>query len=783
LRLTDIDNLKQYLSNSNWEGFFLSNSPTKNIDEWLCHFYRTIEEHTHRTKCRVRNTDKPWYRNNLKHLINTRHRLFSKAKLRNRAEDWFKYHEAARLCVEGITKAKDDYFNSLVDSLSEHSTASKRWWQVTKEITGGKKGSINIPPLLNEADQIVSETTQKCNLLNSFFTKQSNIDDVGINPPEPQIRTQAILDNIIIEAEEVRKVISGLNVSKANGQDGISNKFIMLLCESLSEPLTEFFNYSLRNGIFPTKWKSANVVPIFKKGDNTLPTNYRPVSLLNCLSKVFEKVVANRLITYILDNKLVSPNQSGFMPKDSTTNQLVKIVDYVLQGFDHGNDSIAVFLDISKAFDRVWHKGLIIKLYNNGIRGSLLNWFQSYVTGRSQNVVINGCSSDPLPVMAGVPQGSVLGPLLFLLYIDDVTDGLTCMNNLFADDTSLVERVVNFAESVSRVNNDLRFIEQWAAKWLVSFNPFKTVFVFFTLKNEHGPRPILYFCNKQITESPSHTHLGLTLTNNLDWSVHIDNILSKASKRMFILRSLSRKLPRKTLQIMYNSMIRSVLEYGCVVFGELPSLPSDKLERMQYRAGLAVSGAIRNTSYEKIRSELGWFTLEERRRYLQLILVYKIVNGLSPVYLQSILLPELPNLQYRLNLRNAANFYVRRCRLSKFQKSFGIAGVRNWNQLPIVLRNKPSIESFKINYKNQFFPTSRPEFNYGDRTTGINLTRFRLSYTVLNHDLASRGIIDSPVCLKCTREPETYVHYFFQCNKYVTQRRTLLLHLRTLFYT
>jgi hypothetical protein len=134
----------------------------------------------------------------------------------------------------------------------------------------------------------------------------------------------------------------------------------------------------LRNGIFPTKWKSANVVSIFKKGDNSLPTNYRPISLLHCLSKVFEKVVANRLITYIVDNKLVSPNQSGFLPKDSTTNQLVKIVDYILQGFDRGQDSIAIFLDISKAFDRVWHKGIITKLYNNGIRESLLNkWFKS----------------------------------------------------------------------------------------------------------------------------------------------------------------------------------------------------------------------------------------------------------------------------------------------------------------------------------------------------------------------------------------------------------------------
>jgi hypothetical protein len=143
----------------------------------------------------------------------------------------------------------------------------------------------------------------------------------------------------------------------------------------------------------------------------------------------------------------------------------------------------------------------------------------------------------------------LLGPLLFLLYIDDVTDDLTCMNNLFADDTSLVERAINLAESVERVNNDLRVIAQWTVKWLVSFNPSKTVFVFFTLKLDTGPKPVLFFCNKQITEAPSHTHLGLTLTKNLDWSVHINNILSKASKHMFIQRSLSRKLPRKTIKI------------------------------------------------------------------------------------------------------------------------------------------------------------------------------------------------------------------------------------------
>ncbi len=569
-------------------------------------------------------------------------------------------------------------------------------------------------------------------------------------------------------------------MSKASGPDSVGNKFIKILCDSVVEPLTVFFNYSLDHGVFPSKWKHANVTPIFKKGDMSTVTNYRPVSLLSCLSKVFEKAVSNRLISYIKENNLISANQSGFMPDDGTTNQIVKIVDYILQGFDSGKDTIAVFLDISKAFDRVWHKGLMVKLRNNGIKGNLLKWFQSYLTGRTQQVVINGCTSDPLPVTSGVPQGSVLGPILFLLFIDDLTDDLICNNNLFADDASLAERVNNLEESATRVNNDLRTIQMWADKWLVSFNHLKTVFVYFSLRNVGVVKPILIFCGTIIKEAPSHTHLGITLTNTLDWTEHINQILTKASKRLFFLKSLSRKLPRMTLLTLYNSMIRSTLEYGCVVFGELPAILSQKLERLQYRAGLAICGAINNSSYEKIRVELGWSTLEERRKFLQMTLMYKILNGLAPTYLQSIVIPNLPNLPYRLNLRNANNIYARRCRLGKVEKGFGISAVKNWNLLPVDLRGRPSVMAFKINYKKLYFLKPRVELNYGNRFLNIVSARFRLSFTLLHNDLANRGIIDSPICPKCFHEPETYSHYFLRCNNYIHQRRTMFLQLRAL---
>jgi hypothetical protein len=244
------------------------------------------------------------------------------------------------------------------------------------------------------------------------------------------------------------------------------------------------------------------------ENDKQQKENYRPISLLSCVGKVMERIVYNELYDYCMANNLLTWRNSGFKRKDSTINQLIHIVNKIYASLSVGDDVLMVFLDVAKAFDKVYHRGLIHKLEQFGINDNLLKWFESYLSGRYQRVVVNGCSSEWILVTAGVPQGSILGPLLFLIFVNDIVDDISCDPYLFADDTSLF-CPLRSTEDILRINNDLASIATWAAQWRVTFNTAKTVHIVFSKKlNRPGTIPIK-FNGIDIKRVHTYCHLGL----------------------------------------------------------------------------------------------------------------------------------------------------------------------------------------------------------------------------------------------------------------------------------
>ena len=317
---------------------------------------------------------------------------------------------------------------------------------------------------------------------------------------------------------------------------------------------------------FPSKWKVADVCPIHKKDESNIVNNYRPISLLCSLSKVFEKAVYKHMYNHLINNNILSNSQSGFRRGDSTVNQLASIYNSFCEAIDKGKEIRVVFCDISKAFDRVWHKGLISKLHSIGVRGNLLSWFKSYLHDRQQRVIIQGSSSSLLQIKAGVPQGSILGPLLFIIFINDIVNDIAADINLFADDTSL-SLVVDTPDSSARIlNSDLEKIHTWATRWLVSFNAAKTKTMILSRKHQREAHPHLLMHDQVICETAVHKHLGVFLSNDCTWSSHIDFTKEKAWSRINILRSLKFQLDRQTLEILYLTFIRPLLEYGNILF-------------------------------------------------------------------------------------------------------------------------------------------------------------------------------------------------------------------------
>ena len=345
--------------------------------------------------------------------------------------------------------------------LGNPGTSQKSYWKIINRVLN-KCRAPKIPPLLIN-NQVILDCREKLKHFNEFFSQQCKPITNSSVLPNITFLTNKRIDQITIGNDEINSLIRNINANKATGSDGISSQ-MLLLCD-----VSIIFRTILLTSTYPDIWKLANVTPIFKKGDKQLIKNCSPISLLPICGKHFEKIIFNNLYSYLDVNNLITKNQSGFRPGDSTTDQLLYLVNEIHKAFESSKslEVRAVSLDISKAFDKVWHDGLIFKLKQNGVSGNLIKFFQN----RNQRVVLNGCYSNDSLVESGVPQGSVLGPLVFLIYINDLERNTKSNIKFFADDTMLFSIVKDPAISADDLNHDLDIIRQWAHQWEMEFNP------------------------------------------------------------------------------------------------------------------------------------------------------------------------------------------------------------------------------------------------------------------------------------------------------------------------
>ena len=441
--------------------------------------------------------DPPWIDKALKNLLNKQNRLYKNYKKHGfKPSDKILVDTFRENCELSIQEAKKKYLNKLGNKLIDPNTSQKSYWKILNRVMNKCKAP-KIPPLFVNNNYIIN-CKEKAEKFASYFSNQCKVIVSDSTLPGFTYLTDARLDKIHFTDDDILLLIRNLQPGKANGPDGISARMLLLCDNSVVLPLSLIFQNILLTGIFPDLWKQANVTPIHKKGDKQIIKNYRPISLLPICSKLFEKIVFKHLYNFLISNTLLTKNQSGFRPGDSTINQLTSLVNDIHKSFDNRKsiEVRSVFLDISKAFDKVWHEGLIFKLEQNGISGLLLNLFKNYLCNRKQRVVLNGSVSPFCEIGSGVPQGSVLGPLLFLIYINDLEDNIISNVKFFADDTMLFSIVQNPVTSASDLNNDLNLINKWAYQWKMAFNPDPTkqaVEVLFSQKKERSISPSSVF--------------------------------------------------------------------------------------------------------------------------------------------------------------------------------------------------------------------------------------------------------------------------------------------------
>ena len=363
----------------------------------------------------IRPKDKPWMSNEVRRAFRRRNREYNRYKRIPTDYNRMKFHIARREANRLKRDAMKRYESSIVNKLSNPNLDVKKFWSLTKGLLGSKSHH-SIPPLTDRGIT-VSDDVHKAELFNELFSSHMKLDSTQSNLPDFHFLCDVKLDSIQTDETEVLKLFQSVNINKSSGPDGLNNILLKRCAQSLHKPFTKIINYSLNQGVFPSKWKIANVCPVFKNGDRQNVLNYRPIALLSSVSKRHEKIVYKRLYEHCVENNLLIENNSGFKHNDSTVNLLLNITHKIYKSIDDGRDVCAIFLDVSKAFDKVWHEGLLFKIKEFGVCGSVLNWLGDYLTSRSQKVVINGKCSSIKNTYAGVPQGSILGPLLFLIYI------------------------------------------------------------------------------------------------------------------------------------------------------------------------------------------------------------------------------------------------------------------------------------------------------------------------------------------------------------------------------
>jgi len=453
--------------------------------------------------------------------------------------------------------------------------------------------------------------------------------------------------------------------------------------------LADLFHRSFRAGIVPDGWKLANVTPVHKKGSKANATNYRPISLLPIVSKIMEKIINNKLMRYLEGNNLLHSSQFGFRKQRSSLQSVLSISQAAEDALDAGEEYRIVSLDISSAFDKVWHAGLLSKLRSYGISGCLLNWLQNYISNRKPCVVYQGFTSPLLPINAGVPQGSVLGPSLFLLYINDLPYLLKNDSCLFADDTSVhspVKRDRDHQLVADSINADLTTIEQWASIWQVTFNHAKTQTMTISRRRRRTKPPRLRFGDSEIDESDSIHLLGVTLNRSMDWSPHILNTARRSSQQYGALRRTAIFLPPQARHIVYKAIIRPTMEFGSPCWGN--------------SAGNTTSLSGLDSIQRKCNLLFPDYSLDslQHRRNVADVSVFRNILQLQNQSAPFMKLPapiERPCNTRQSTLINERAVQIMTSRTEQHRHSFISRASRLWNTLPNSVVNNPKAVSFR----------------------------------------------------------------------------------------
>ena len=587
-------------------------------------------------------TDKPWVTPDIIHKIKRRDKLY-KAYIRKKHphlkdEIKVKNNEIQQLTRQSKKTYYEKYFNDNKQNV-------EKIWDGIKQIINIKPAILNSPTCIIDKDQTITDNKNIAESFNDYFsTVAANIlskqkfegnksFDEYLSNPTPQSITFYDCDSL-----EVQCLISEMKLHKAYGPNSIPIEILKLLKNNIAVQLSSIFNISLRTGIHPEILKTSNTIPIFKnKGSKLDVNNYRPISLLSNINKLLERIVYTRVYAFLEKHKSLYKHQYGFRSTHSTNHAIVNITENIKKALDNGKFACGIFVDLQKAFDTVNHDILKRKLYHYGIRGVANSWFKSYLSNRMQYVTINGECSSPKLIEHGVPQGSVLGPLLFLIYINDLHKSIHYSTPYhFADDTNLLNINSSPKKMQKQVNIDLKLLYKWLVANKISLNCSKTELIIFKKPNKTIPYTFKIYMNGHKLEAVKCIkYLGIFIDENVNGKIHCKEVLKKLIRANGMLAKIRHYVQIKELVSIYHSIFSSHLLYGCQFWGQLPHNLTRKIFLQQKKALRIISFSDFNAHTSALFKQLNILKFDDLVSFNNCMLVYDFLTGRLPVSFSS----------------------------------------------------------------------------------------------------------------------------------------------------
>lgn len=654
-----IDCFKNKLLNYNWQELY----GKADVESAYNHFIEVIQhlyDLSFPITIRVSKSkqQKPWISAGIKKSICTKNKLYKKYHRMPTLFNEIKYKSYKRCLNRLVKAARKHYYNA---ALEQHKNDLKRTWQVLKEIIG-VPDRTDISKSFVIDNQEVNEPSQIANCFNKYFVNvgkdlAASLPSSDQSPTELIELSQSSIFFAPVVEGEVEQCFLQMKEGSA-GHDGIKPSVIKKCKEYLLSPLAYIFNLSITEGTVPKSLKYAIVTPIYKTGEQNLMSNYRPISVLPVFSKILERLIFKRLYSYITEKDYFSKHQFGFRKKLSTEMALLTAVDKITQALDNREHAVGLFLDLKKAFDTVDSNILLQKLNRYGVRGNAFQWFVSYLNNRTQSVKYRESISQKLPVTVGVPQGSILGPLLFILYINDMPNLLRDSKAIiFADDTTLFTSSSDVESALYLLQQDADRLAKWFVTNKLSLNLSKTNFMLFTTNVSVRSRTLqLKISGSTIKRVQMCKFLGVLFDERLSWSYHVDHVCQKLRKSIGILKKASAVLDQSTMLTLYYTMIYPHLTYCHLVWGVVSMIHIMRITRLQKRVVRIICKQTRLAHTLPLFEETKIICVNDLYSYFLSLFVYKLSHCLFPQSFQSQIDVNLPvptadNTPRRLNVR------------------------------------------------------------------------------------------------------------------------------------